>query len=608
VHTRDHFWLAIVLASFVFGLAVSWERWANPVIDGGREMNQPLRLVQGETLYSDVGHIYGPLSPWLHAALYRAFGPSLGILYADGIVSAIVILALVYRLARRIMDPPAAGTATLTVMWLCTFKPSGNYIFPYAYNALHGTLFGLATLELSARALERPALARFIAAGCMAGVTLLAKTEMGLAALCAGIAAVLLSIGGARHRLIVTTAFVASAASVAGAAYGAIASQVGWRTLVFDSWLLAYNVPEPLAYFNRAISGFDHPLASSGRVLVAFAKLAIIATLVAALSYLIAGPRSAARRARLALGSALVLGAALSLTTGLDWDRGPFLAMPLVLAALLAFGRRVLRFDAAWHPARARLVTLYAVFALAELARMLLHVRSGGAYGSFMLPMSIVVFTYLWVGPFAGALRDPAPRRLAASLALGLLLSSAVGTAVVLAYRYRRSNTGTISTARGTLIAPPDVALAWNEALAYIDTHTRPGDPIVVLPEGTSLTFLSGRRNPLREEIVTPGFVDGAAEARAIRQIDAAGTPLILIVNRPTREFGAETFGRDYNGALMSWIASRYTPCAMFPAGASDDRPGDSRMAVRAYCRATVYGRHIWIRPPSIWTGMTTGD
>ena len=81
-------WPLLLAASFAFGLAASWERWANPVIDGGREMNQPLRVASGETLYSEVGHIYGPFSPWLHAALYRAFGPSLNVLYADGIVSA----------------------------------------------------------------------------------------------------------------------------------------------------------------------------------------------------------------------------------------------------------------------------------------------------------------------------------------------------------------------------------------------------------------------------------------------------------------------------------------------------------------------------------------
>ena len=48
-------------------LAASWQRWSDPIVDVGREMNQPLRLVAGERLYSDVRHIYGPLSPWLHA-------------------------------------------------------------------------------------------------------------------------------------------------------------------------------------------------------------------------------------------------------------------------------------------------------------------------------------------------------------------------------------------------------------------------------------------------------------------------------------------------------------------------------------------------------------
>ena len=66
----DRAWLAILAASFGFGLAVSWHRWGNPLIDTGREMNQPLRLLGGEMLYSDIRHIYGPLSPWLHAGLF----------------------------------------------------------------------------------------------------------------------------------------------------------------------------------------------------------------------------------------------------------------------------------------------------------------------------------------------------------------------------------------------------------------------------------------------------------------------------------------------------------------------------------------------------------
>ena len=128
--TMRGFWGLVLAASFAAGLTVSWQRWASPVIDSGREMNQPLRLAEGQTLYSDVRHIYGPFSPWLNAQLYRAFGPSLDVLYGDGIISSILILALVYRLARRLMEQAGAATATISMMWLCAIKPAGNFILP----------------------------------------------------------------------------------------------------------------------------------------------------------------------------------------------------------------------------------------------------------------------------------------------------------------------------------------------------------------------------------------------------------------------------------------------------------------------------------------------
>ena len=227
---HDRAWLAILAACLALNLAASWQRWANPVVDVGREMNQPLRLAAGEMLYSDVRHIYGPLSPWLHAILFRIFNPSLTILYADGIVTATMVLALVYWLGRQIMSPAAAGAATLTVMSFCVFKPAGNYILPYSYNALHGALLGLVTLVILVTALTdeqqssagaapggsswrdratlvathdsstvgfrartRQLTLTFPLAGLLAALTTLAKTEMGAAALAAGVTAAVLA-------------------------------------------------------------------------------------------------------------------------------------------------------------------------------------------------------------------------------------------------------------------------------------------------------------------------------------------------------------------------------------------------------------------------------
>jgi hypothetical protein len=573
---RDRRWLIVLAAAFAFGLAVSWHRWSSPLIDTGREMNQPLRVAQGERLYSDVRHIYGPLSPWLHAGVFRLFGPSLNVLYADGIATALLILALVYWLARRIMDADAAAIATLSVMWICVFKPAGNYILPYSFNALHGTALGLLTLAILTPALEtsRGSLARFALAGLVAGLTVLAKTEMGLAALAAGLwAASVVKADAARHRFAIGAAFAGVALGLAFGVYAVIASHVGWSTLIADSWLLAYNLPAELAYYNRRIAGLDRPLLSIGRILIAAIKLAILAMVAAAISELIAVARDR-RRAWIVLAAAVVFAALLSVTTGLDWDKGPYLAMPLLLVAMLAVPRT-----------QTPILTTYAAFALASLARMILHVRSGGAYGSFLLPMSVVIFTYLWTGPFTDLLDEPRARRIFRRIALALMLIVAVASAAILAVRYRKTNTGTIETARGTMMAPADVAQAWNEALAFIDQRTRPGDAVAVMPEGTSLDFMSGRRNPLREEITTPGYLDSAGEQRAIRQLQEARTSLILITDRLTEEFGPAVFGRDYCRRLMQWIDAHYALCATF--GPRKDpalQIGQKPFFIHAYC------------------------
>ena len=628
MNRRDLLWVGLVAASFAFGLAVSWQRWGNPLVDCGREMNQPLRLAGGEMLYSDVRHIYGPLSPYLHAALFRIFGVSLNVLYADGIITAALILALVYWLARQLMSPAASAAATLSVMWLCAFKQAGNYILPYSYGALHGSALGLMTLAVlvatlrgkpdgeSAKADEqrsavggRRSSVAFAIAGLCAALATLAKTEMGLAALAAGVtAAALVGYPNLWRGARLATCFLAPALTLPVGVYAFFASRVGWHTLSAESWLFLRNLAPELVYFNKRVSGFDRPVESLLQMFGATLKLAALAVVIAAISWIITrlrhGPRASAVSlpevrvtdtgrvsqsqmwALLAATAAIVL--LLPFAANLDWDKGPYLAMPLLLAAFLVV--MLVRFQKATASASVSnhtiILIVCAVYALASLARVILRVRSGGAYSSYLMPASVIMFTYAWVVPFAGVFKDGRARRLARNLALGLMLADIALTAGLLAYRFRARNTTPIATARGTIIAVPDIGQAWNEALAYIDQNTAPAAAIAVMPEGTSLDFFSGRRNPLREEITTPGFLDEAGEARAIRQLQASDAKLILITNRLTSEFGAAVFGRDYCQHLMAWIEANYEPCAIFgPDKNPDLQIGDRTFFIRAYCR-----------------------
>jgi len=591
LNRRDVYWGVVLLLVFVLALGISWQRWGDLLIDRGRELNTPLRLLHGEMLYSDVRFIYAPLSPYFNAALFKVFGVSLTVIYANGIVTTTLILALVYWLARRLMSPAGATLATLGVLWLCAFKPSGNFIFPYAFSALHGCALGLVSLVLLVRFVETGRRKFLVAASVVAAVALVTKTEFGFPALLAGAAAVVL----VRRRLNLATLgelvlFGALPLAVAAGTYVLLAARVGWPVLVHDSYLFLTNVPEELVHFNLWKSGFDRPFFWFGQMFLAFVRLIGLAGMMGSACMLIAVWSRGGSGGRVRWAGVFVVGALIFFGGAVvQGDLGPFLAMPLILAALILMGwvgwHRAGSNDAAGKRSVAVLMVL-AVYALGSLARVILRVPSGGAYGSYFLPVSLVLFTYAWLELYPRVFGDVRARRWARGCGVGLILLSVAGTAVRVAYQYRSKHTSALRTARGTMVARPDHVQAFQEAIALIERETQPGEYVAVVPEGTALHFFTDRRSPLRDEIVTPGMLDAAGEARAIARLQEAQTRLVLVANRPTKEYKQKSFGQDYYQRLMGWVEEHYQPCAIL---GPDKRPeiaiGDPTFFFRAYCQ-----------------------
>src|SRR5215813_4364396 len=162
---------AIVLV-FAAMLVVSWRRWISPVTDSGREMDLPLRLMNGELLYRDVYYLYPPFSPYFHSFLYRIFG-------------AVLVVWMCYRIARRLMTPSESALAVIAVILVCVFKPAGNLIWPYAFAALHSMVFALGALLLALRYAENEKRRELVAAGVLLGLASITKQEFALAAACA---------------------------------------------------------------------------------------------------------------------------------------------------------------------------------------------------------------------------------------------------------------------------------------------------------------------------------------------------------------------------------------------------------------------------------------
>src|SRR5215813_11149914 len=180
---------AIVLI-FAALLAVSWRRWISPITDSGREMDLPMRLMNGELLYRDVYYLYPPFSPYFHSVLYRIFGAHLDVLQMAGAICAVLVVWMCYRIARRLMTPSESAIAVIAVILVCVFKPAGNLIWPYSFSALHGMVFALGALLLALRYAGNGKRRELAAAGVLVGLAAITKQEFAVAAACAVIAAV----------------------------------------------------------------------------------------------------------------------------------------------------------------------------------------------------------------------------------------------------------------------------------------------------------------------------------------------------------------------------------------------------------------------------------
>ena len=199
-------------------------------------------------------------------------------------------------------------------------------------------------------------------------------------------------------------------------------------------------------------------------------------------------------------------------TTG--WDGSPLRGLPviLVLIIIVEWKRR---------KATSAALMIVTIYSLIVLGRVALRVPSGGAFGSFFLPTSLIILSTLLLRCLPESVEkwsgSRAIRTCAIWAARGLLVHSPIACGAVFAVRYRNGYSFPVSAPRGTLFLPAGVGPAYNETIEFLTSRTGPNDKIAVLPEGSDLTFLSERRNPLRHQNLHPGMMSEEGEAEAIR-------------------------------------------------------------------------------------------
>lgn len=586
--------LTLTVIGFALLFVVSWQKWADLTIDGGREMNTPLRLLRGERIYSDVYYLYGPLAPYLNAGLYAVFGVHLNTLYAAGTIASLLVLALVFQLGATLTSVRAAALTTWTVLVFCVFKRNGNYIFPYTYAAVYGTLLGLAALASGIRYIRGQRPRWLILSGVLAGLALICKLEFGFAATVSLIALALSERPGARLQALIRGLLPALA--IPAITYGLLLTMMSWDSVVKDTFLWPADIPAELLYFNRMKLGLNDPAKTLRELLSALAMLGLAASVVLAASARLGEgsvravlrtlPHPSRRWLLSIAGGSVGLLLVNRWVFDTRWDVSPFRALPLLCVALAWYYWR--RSDGSRErEVQRRSLFVLGVYGVAVLARVILRVPSGGGYGSYLLPVPLLLFTHLGTRFYEPVFaRFPASAFQARRIVVTLFTTALTAATLVVGYRYVRTDYVALETARGTTKVPRNQSRAFQEALAFVGQATRPDDYLCALPEGSSLNFLADRRTALRYEIVTPGFLDANGERQAIEQLKAKRVRFIFLLNRPTTEFACPAFGRECYRDLMGWIDANYEVAAVFGDGASAaSEIGDRQFFIKTYRR-----------------------
>ena len=595
--------MALLICYYGLLLGVSWRRWMSPIADSGRELDLPRRLLEGETLYRDIHYLYPPFAPYFKSLLYRIWGIDLAVLQVSGVVGSLLIVMLIWSVARRILGRREAGLAAAAVILFCVFKPTGNMISPYAYAALYGVAFSLGSLWFALRYVEMERGIDLCLAGGLTGLAAVTKQEFALAAAVSVAAAIVVVARrrGARTMFRDLSLFGVPVALIALPVYGYFLHRLGWKMMIEECHLIYTHLPESMIHYNAHRTGLDRPLLSLLQMAGGGAVLALVAGLI-----LVVADRRILRRADIRIGLILSISTIVvtRIIAGGQWDGSPLRFLPPLLAIVLVYAWR----RAALNKEAALLLPI-AAYSLAVLGRVALRVPSGGAFGSFFLPTSLIIFVWLLVR----VLPEWAERQGMAGwrvrrLAVGALLVVMAATTAIYAVRYHRLYSVEIQTARGHFMAPNSTGPVLRETLDFITTHTLPGDPIIVLPEGSELAFLTGRRYPLRHQIMIPGLMSAEDEAAAIRKIESLRVGYVFVVNRPMREFGSERFGEDFYQSLGGWIDLHYRLVRVFGATDREVRIGDRNFFIKVYALDPTHSAHSAGAKPLSWIISAAGS
>lgn len=543
---------AAVLAAGIAGsmalFPISRGKWSDVIIDSGREWIVPDALAHGKMLYRDVVYWFGPFTPYFQSLFLRAFGSGFRALVLSGTVGAAAALAALSMAVRRVAGRDLAAACTFAAIPALVFLPNGGGpLLGMGYRIWHAATFTLLAIAVSSNPRPQGRLLRAAAAGVLAGLAGLCRTEWGLvAAACAGIP-FLFAVSPPQRVAALCAALAGGFVATFAGVLGVMVARAGFDAVVSDGHVLLIGLPAETRGFLVAFSGIrDWP---SGVVQLLYSA-GMWTGLFLALRLAVAGSDRSRRSKR--LGALIALLGALGVLALAGGASGAVLFSG---APAVCLGAAVVGMCRARRPRGAAL----AAFGIAGLLlsyRRPFHIGDSGYVGPPILFAFVAAagLVHLAVAREGAAVTR---RRLLAASAVAVLALGAASFAAR-AFLYASDERVPVEGTDGMLTARPERARALVAEAAAIRAGTPAGSGLVVFPEGEVLNLMTGRPNPIRHKLYLPGYLSSGNEAQILGELERAAPAAVVVRCRPTSEYGASAFGAGYGERIADWIRRDY--------------------------------------------------
>ena len=567
----------VLLLAFAYMIFISWRKLTDLLIDFGRELYIPWQITNGQLLYRDLAHIYGPFSSYFKALVFYIFGASITVLLITNIITLSLLLFVIYKYTCDVSSRLAAFASCAVIIFAYAFAQysfAGNYNFasPYAHEAVHGITLSALMLYGLHKYSSNDRFYLIFFSGLSLGFVFLTKFEIFISAFASVFVFFYLQ---ARTRKI----YLKTIKAVGIFFMAATIPIVGFFFYLYSAMPLAEassGIINMRLLTNRDIIGNKFYTDGMGfnniyeNIKIISIHTLVVLFIIAAI-LLLSHYYIKYRSVLLVKFLCITCFTAIIVTSGLIDPATAGRSLPVLCAISLLALLYHFKSTAIDTNLKINLISLisWAVFSSFLLAKILLNCRIYH-YGFYLTPPAsvlIIIMLLFYIPIFANKIFMGVHiyRRV-----MIIIIISIVGQYFFITkcfYDIKSFEIG--SGANKVITSNRNIDLNpyfLNMAITWINLNVGKEDTLLVLPEGVSINFLTKRINPTKYSNFMLPEIILYGEDNIIRDFVKSVPDYIVLVNRSTSEYGFSDFGIDpmYGRKIMEWVRDNYEMVRLF--------------------------------------------